>query len=57
MRLANETEVDGGIRGRVEICHNRAWGTVCNTYFNGPEAAVVCASFPGFMRDGKIVPQ
>jgi len=33
---ANETE------GRVEICINRAWGTICDTYWDNREAQVAC---------------
>ena len=28
--------------GRVEICINNAWGTVCDNPFRSPDAAVVC---------------
>ena len=28
--------------GRVEICINNAWGTVCDSAFRSPDAAVVC---------------
>ena len=28
--------------GRVEICINNAWGTVCDNAFHSADAAVVC---------------
>ena len=28
--------------GRVEICINKAWGTVCDTYWDNREAQVAC---------------
>ena len=43
--------IDGEIRlsdgsnpleGRLEICYNRAWGTVCDTGFSQNDADVVC---------------
>ena len=30
--------------GRVEICINNAWGTICSTQFSNEDAAVVCKS-------------
>lgn len=45
--------VEGGTRdGRLEICFNRAWGTVCNTSFGIPDAIVACGELPGFQRNG-----
>ena len=49
---------DGDIRvvngssqaGRVEICINNAWGTVCDRLFGAHEAAVACAQLGGFNR-------
>ncbi len=30
--------------GRVEICYNNAYGTVCDDYWNDNAASVVCGS-------------
>ena len=29
-------------QGRVEICYNNQWGTVCDNYFTNIDARVVC---------------
>ncbi|XP_064384592.1 deleted in malignant brain tumors 1 protein-like isoform X4 [Halichondria panicea] len=41
--------------GRVEVCVNNAWGSVCKNSFNSPEADVVCNRIPGFTGVGAIV--
>ena len=30
--------------GRVEICYNGVWGSICDSNWNGIEAKVVCKS-------------
>ena len=35
----------GGVsshEGRLEICYNNQWGTVCDNYFTSTDARVVC---------------
>ena len=40
IRLSNGSNA---LEGRVEICYNRAWGTVCTSGFAQTEADVVCS--------------
>ena len=51
MRLVNGS---GQFNGRLELCLNGAWGTVCNRQFNGPDAVVVCRSL-GYSRFRKML--
>lgn len=54
MRLEGGSEnVQQGTReGRLEICFNNAWGTVCNTSFGPRDARVACNQLIGFERKG-----
>ena len=38
--------------GRVEICINNAWGTICNTRFGHADAVVICKQL-GYNPTGK----
>ena len=39
--------------GRLEICFNNAWGTVCNNSFRTFDAQVACDQLVGFAREGE----
>ena len=43
-------EVDSG---RLEICLNSAWGTVCSEQFDTSDASVACEALEGFSGTGK----
>lgn len=38
--------------GRVEVCVDQQWGTVCDNGFSNTDAGVVCGQL-GFSRFGK----
>ena len=40
--------------GRLEICINKAWGTVCSTQFSDDDAAVACSQMK-FERTGIVL--
>ena len=43
----------GGVEeGRLEVCVNSAWGTVCGEGFGISDAAVACQSYGGYNGSG-----
>lgn len=51
LRLVNGSDER---EGRLEICFNRAWGTICRDEFNQTEATVACGQL-GFSREGAVL--
>lgn len=39
------------LEGRVEVCHDGVWGTVCSNGWEQPEAVVACRQL-GYSRSG-----
>ena len=42
VRLADTTSTPEEVSGRVEICINATWGTVCDDFWSYNNARVVC---------------
>jgi hypothetical protein len=42
------------LSGRVEICNNGVWGTVCDDFFSNVDAQVACVQL-GFATTGKFI--
>ena len=42
------------LEGRVEVCNENRWGSVCDDAFGAPEARVVCRQL-GYSDQGTIL--
>ena len=52
--IAGDVRLVGGERGRLEMCINQEWGTVCgNNQWTNESTAVVCRQL-GYSPDGGL---
>ena len=56
LQLTSENVTGNSLEGRLEVCVNNAWGTVCDSLFGSEDAAVACSGLSGFSQQGKTVP-
>ena len=49
-RLTSSTSDNNSTQGRLEVCINNAWGTVCDDRFGSEDAAVACSQISGYSR-------
>ena len=40
------------LEGRLEVCINNAWGTICDDQFDTDDAEVACSRLNGFSSEG-----
>ena len=54
-RLVASSSDTSSTQGRLEVCINNAWGSVCDDLFGSEDAAVACSQLTGYTRLGASV--
>lgn len=55
LEVADDNEATHTREGRLELCVNNAWGTVCDSLFGVEDAAVACSQLNGFSSQGEVL--
>ena len=50
LRLVTGNNISTNGSGRIEVCINNAWGTVCDTTFDVIDANVACSQLTGYQN-------
>ena len=54
LQVATLAASGDALEGRLELCVNNAWGTVCDSLFSPQDAAVACSRASGFTGQGDV---
>ena len=54
--LRNQASTPFKSNGRVEICHNNKWGSICDSGWGTPDARVACGQL-GYSSTSMIIIQ
>ena len=54
VRLAGSGQSTDSVVGRVEVCVNGTWGTICSDFWENIEASIVCKQL-GYTEYGLFI--
>jgi deleted-in-malignant-brain-tumors protein 1 len=54
VRLASSTQSVDSVFGRVDVCVNGTWGTICSDFWENIDASIVCKQL-GYTEYGLLI--